>query len=202
MTRIAIAFASIVSLFLTGCGQSDPAANLGEVLRLSDQFTGDFDLVDTDGNPVRDEDFDGKIMFVYFGFSSCPANCPRDTGDFIAALNEVEAKDKGAVAKHVAPLFITLDPERDTPSVLKDHLSIDDRIIGLTGTTRAADEARLNFKVMAERREMPDSALGYTIDHYRAFFITDRNGQPQYAVTGGSSPQFIAKILRRSINEF
>jgi protein SCO1 len=164
------------------------------VVELSGQFTGDFALVDKTGAARSDEDFEGKVMLVYFGFTHCPDVCPGDVNVMSAALNEL-----GDDAADIAPIFISVDPERDTPQALTDYFAFDDRIIPLTGSPEAAQAAREAFKVMALKQPLPDSALVYTVNHQRFFFITDRSGQPEYAIVGGINPQELAALLRRSI---
>jgi protein SCO1 len=164
------------------------------VVELSGQFTGDFALIDKTGSVRSDEDFEGKVMLVYFGFTHCPDVCPGDVNVMSAALNEL-----GDDAAEIAPIFISVDPERDTPQVLTDYFAFDGRIIPLTGSPEAAQAAREAFKVMALKQPLPDSALVYTVNHQRFFFITDRSGQPEYAIVGGINPQELAALLRRSI---
>lgn len=162
------------------------------VVQLSPAFTGEFDLIDQNGDAVRDEDFEGKIMLVYFGFTNCPDVCPGDVGVMSAALNQL-----GSDASEIAPIFISVDPERDTPQALRDYFAFDDRIIALTGSVEASAAARNDgFKLLATKVPLPDSALEYTIDHQRFFFITDRRGQPQVGVVGGVGPADLAAILK------
>ena len=182
--------------FSTGCARESatPLPKEG-VVALSEQFTGDFALVDKNGVARTDEDFEGKVMLVYFGFTYCPDVCPGDVNVMSAALNEL-----GADADKVAPVFISVDPERDTPQTLSDYFAFDERIIPLTGTVEAALAARQGFKLFAEKEQLPDSALEYTVNHGRFFYITDRNGQPELAIIGGIDPQGLAALLRRNID--
>ncbi|NOX82828.1 MAG: SCO family protein [Alphaproteobacteria bacterium] len=185
----------LASLAILGCSReaTTPVPQQG-VVALSEQFTGDFALTDTNGEAVSDEDFAGKVMLVYFGFTHCPDVCPGDVGVMSAALNEL-----GERAGEVAPIFISVDPERDTPAVLAEYFAFDERIIALTGSVEAAKAARTGYKLFAQKVALPDSALEYTVQHGRFFYIADRAGQPQYAVVGGVSPAELAAILRRSI---
>ncbi|GJL94362.1 MAG: photosynthetic protein synthase I [Hyphococcus sp.] len=195
LTSIRLVFVLAFAAVITGCGASESEQiNMEGVVQLSEQFTGDFALIDKSGAPVTDEDFEGKIMLVYFGFTHCPDVCPGDVNVMSAALNEL-----GKQANEVAPIFISVDPERDTPQVLNDYFAFDERIIPLTGTIEAAQKARTGFKLYAKKEVLPDSALKYTINHQQAFFITDRDGQPQIAILGGSDPQTLSALLRRSI---
>ena len=194
--------AAAATLGLAACGQPSSSTQ-GPVpgqIDLSEQFTGEFSLIDKDANPVSQDDFAGKVMLVYFGFTHCPDVCPGDIGVMSATLNEL-----GEDADKVAPVFITLDPERDTPQALRDYFAFDERIIPLTGDMEASKAAQAAFKVYASKVPLPDSALVYTIDHSRFYYIVDRAGQPRKAVLGGTtvadniSPQDLAAILRRSI---
>ncbi|WP_411817080.1 SCO family protein [Hyphococcus sp. DH-69] len=195
----ALVMASL-SLVLAACGGAEPdtAADIPTqgVARLSDQFTGDFALIDKDGKAVTDEDFEGKVMLVYIGFTNCPDVCPGDVGVMSATLNEL-----GDKADQVAPIFISADPERDTPEVLRDYFGFDDRIIALTGSLEATSKALASFKAYAQKEELADSALGYTVNHTRFYYLTDRNGQPEYGIVGGVGPTELAALVRRSISQ-
>ncbi len=186
----------IVLLSLAGCARSESVAVPADaVVRLSDQFSSDFALVDQNGQPRTDEDFHGKVALVYFGFATCPDVCPLALGTLSAALNELNEKERA----QIVPLFITVDPERDTPEALKDYLAFNEAIIGLTGSPEAAQAARTSFKVYARQQKLPDSALGYTMDHTSLFYLVDRQGQPQLAVHDTVTPQELAEVLRRGI---
>ncbi len=190
--------AAALLLLASACGEKEPSAAIPTqgVVALSDQFTGDFALVDKSGAAATDEDFEGKIMLVYFGFTNCPDVCPGDVGVMSAALNEL-----GDKAKEIAPIFISVDPERDTPEALSDYFAFDERIVPLTGSVESAEAAKRGFKLSAYKEELPGSALGYTVNHQRFFFITDRQGQPQLGVVGGVSPDELAALLRREIGK-
>ena len=180
------------------CGAREPQVAIPKegVIALSEQFTGEFDLVDKSGNAVSDEDFEGKVMLVYFGFTNCPDVCPGDIGVMSAALNEL-----GDDADKVAAIFISVDPERDTPQAITDYFAFDPRIVPLTGSVEAAAAARGAYKLVAQKETLKDSAVGYTVNHGRFFYINDRQGQPQHAIVGGISPQELAALLRREIRK-
>ncbi|WP_425410811.1 SCO family protein [Hyphococcus sp.] len=194
MRRFYICLAAVIAA--SGCSGEDPAAQIPTegVVALSEQFTGEFDLIDKDGRAVRDEDFEGKVMLVYFGFTNCPDVCPGDINVMSAALNELQEQ-----SSEVAPIFISVDPERDTPEALGDYFAFDERLHPLTGDVSAVKAARDAFKVYAQKQPLPDSALEYTVDHTRYFIITDRAGQPQFAALGGVTPLELAALLRRNI---
>jgi protein SCO1 len=128
-----------------------------------------FELVDSEGVPRTLRDYRGHIVVIFFGFLHCPDVCPA--GLFKLAL---VMKQLGQVATQVQVLFITLDPERDTPSSLKSYVSaFDPRFIGLTGTSAQIDQAAGGFNVQYAR--VP-SGNDYTIDHSTGIFVFDGGG--------------------------
>lgn len=190
------AVALVAAILVTGCSRA-PAVDVPKdaVIRLSDQFSSDFDLIGVDGAPVADEKFRGRPMVVYFGFTTCPDVCPLALQRLSAALDLLSAKDQA----DIAPVFITVDPARDTPEKLKAYLGFDPRIIGLTGAQSAIDRARQSFKVFARRQPLPESALGYTMDHSSLFYLVGRDGSVTYALQDSLTPEQLAELLRRSI---
>lgn len=190
------ALGMLAAAALASCARSESVTVPADaVVRLSDQFSSDFALVDQNGQPRTDEDFRGKVALVYFGFATCPDVCPLALGTLSAALNELSDKERA----EIAPLFITVDPERDTPAVLKDYLAFNEAIVGLTGSAEAAQHARASFKVYARQQKLPDSALGYTMDHTSLFYLVDRQGRPQLAIHDTVTPPELAEVLRRGI---
>lgn len=189
--KLGLLAATVVMLAgIGGCSQEDPLNNPG-VIELSEAFEGEFDLVDHDGAPASDERFEGKPIFAYYGFASCPDVCPAALSVMSASLDAM-----GSDAGNVQPLFITVDPERDTPEVLKAHLAFDDRILGLTGTSEAAEAARKSMKVYAARVELEDSAMEYTMNHQDLFYVLDDEGTPVLALETSMAPQDIASVLK------
>lgn len=164
-------------------------------IALSDQFTGDYALIDQDGRAVADDDFHGKVAVVYFGFATCPDVCPMALSRLSATLNELSDAERD----QIAPIFITVDPGRDTPAAVKAFLQFDPRITGLTGTPAAIDAARQSFKVYAQRQVLEGSSLDYTMNHSSLFYVVDRKGQPRYALNDNLDPPALAAILQRSI---
>lgn len=175
------------------CGGGDDKPPAG-VITLNQMFKADFDLIDQNGEPATDERFEGKPMFIYYGFTSCPNVCPAALGRMTAALDLM-----GSKANRIQPLFITVDPKRDTPERLANHLAYDPRILGLTGSPEALEEARSAMQVFAKEVPLPDSALVYTVDHQSLFFVTDREGTPLYALNDTADPAAIARVLEQQL---
>ncbi len=132
---------------------------------------GPFALTDQNGRKVTDADFKGAPFLVFFGYTHCPDVCPTTLSDLSQMLNAL-GPDKKAAA-----LFITIDPARDTPEVLKDYLSsFDPRIVGLTGDQAAIDSVAHEYRVYASRA--PGGTGGdYAMDHTAVVYLMDKDGR-------------------------
>lgn len=134
------------------------------------QIGGDFTLTNQDGKQVSDKDFRGKAMMVFFGFTSCPDICPVTAATYAKVLEML-----GKNAEQVAPVFISVDPQTDTPQVLKSYLAnIDPRIIGLTGTEEQTAQVASNYKVYFAK--VKSEAGEDEMDHSGFVYIMDKNG--------------------------
>jgi protein SCO1 len=132
---------------------------------------GPFKLVDQDGRVVTDRDFKGRPFLVFFGFTHCPDICPT-------ALFEVSEimRALGRDADRTRALFITVDPERDTPKVIKDYLSsFDPHLTGLTGDP--AEVAAVAKAYRAYFKKVPLDQGGYTVDHTAIVYLMDKEGR-------------------------
>jgi len=141
---------------------------------------GPFNLEDGNGKPVTDRDFRGQYMLVYFGYTFCPDVCPT-------TLNAVaDAMDKlGPAASQVRPLFITIDPARDTPTAVGLYVhAFDPEFIGLTGDDQGIKQMAADFGVAVSKVELPGG--DYTMDHSAVVFLLNDQGQ----VAGIFTPPF------------
>jgi protein SCO1/2 len=158
---------------------------------------GPFTLTDETGRTVTSESFKGQWRLIYFGFTYCPDICPTDTAKLAQGLKLFEAKHPKEAAK-LQPLFITVDPERDTPAALAEFTdSFHPRLLGLTGTREQIDAALKAFRIYASKvpGTTPDS---YTYDHLAVFYLMDPDGRPVQFIAGqGATPQAIADMLER-----
>ncbi len=152
---------------------------------------GVFTLVAQDGRTVTDKDMAGTPFLVFFGFTHCPDICPttlHETSEFLQAL--------GAGGAKVRALFISVDPERDTPEVLKSYLgSFDPRILGLTGSHEAVEQATKAYKAYAKRVPLKDG--DYTMDHTAIVYLMDRDGRFVNAFNLKRPPAEAAADFRR-----
>jgi protein SCO1/2 len=131
---------------------------------------GPFTLTASNGQSVTDKDFRGEPTLVFFGYTHCPDVCPATLFEMSEVLRAL-GPDKKAAA-----LFITVDPERDTPAVMKDYLSsFDPRIVGLTGSRDAVDPVLKEFRVYS--RKVQGEGADYTMDHTALIYLMDKQGR-------------------------
>ena len=132
---------------------------------------GSFSLVDQGGRAVTDRDFQGNPHLVFFGFTHCPDVCPTKLFEISETLRATRNKGRDLRA-----LFITVDPERDTPEVLKNYLSsFDERIVGLTGDRMAVEAAVKAFRAYARKVPLKDG--DYTLEHTALVYLMDKDGR-------------------------
>lgn len=160
---------------------------------------GPFTLVDETGRRVTSDTFDGQWRLMYFGFTYCPDVCPMDAAKLGEAMRAFEAADPEAAAR-VQPLFVTVDPERDTPEALAEFTAnFHPRLLGLTGSRAEIDEALKAFRIFAARVEgaTPGS---YTYDHTAIFYLFDPAGRPvQFLAAPTATPEALADMLTRFV---
>lgn len=138
---------------------------------------GPFTLTNQDGKIVRDTDFAGRWRLIYFGYGFCPDVCPTDLALIGRGLQAFEAQD-AARAQTVAPIFITIDPQRDTPATLKPFVAaFHPRLVGLTGTQAQISGVTKAYGVYAKRMETGD-AENYLMDHSAMVYLFDPDGKP------------------------
>jgi len=154
---------------------------------------GPFTLSTTDGKAVTDRTYRGKWLLVYFGYTFCPSSCPTMLLDIARALNTL-----GPDAAKVQPLFITIDPHRDTPKLLQQYLqSFDPRIIGLTGTAQQIAAVAHAYGAYYVRHDSGHGAEDYVIDHSTYLYIMDPDGKFVDAFHGDTAPDRIVGALRQ-----
>lgn len=133
----------------------------------------DFELLDHEGGRRRADDFRGQWMLVFFGYTFCPDVCPTTLATVSAVLDEL-----GAAAEQVQPLFVTVDPERDSPEVLADYVqAFHPRVVGLTGSAEEIAQTAANYRVYYARVEQEDVPGGYVMDHSAFIYLVDPQGR-------------------------
>ena len=157
---------------------------------------GPFALINQDGKPVTDRNFTGKYRIMYFGYTFCPDVCPVDVQNIGAAMRVLEAKDP-AIAARVVPIFVTVDPARDTPAVLKAFVgAFHPRLVGLTGSPEAIARTAREYAVYYEKGDVTPGG-GYMVAHARVAYLMDPQGKPVALLPQEQSPDAIATEIRR-----
>lgn len=157
---------------------------------------GAFSLIDQDGKPVTDQSYAGHYRLIYFGYTYCPDVCPVDVAALGKGLSQFEKTDPARGAK-VQPIFITVDPARDTPTILKSFVAnFHPRMVGLTGTEEQIAAVAQAYAVMFERGK-PNDQGAYLVDHTRASVLYGPDGQPITFVSQDAGPDIIADELAR-----
>ncbi len=152
---------------------------------------GPFSLVDTQQNEVTDASFRGRWMLVYFGYTYCPDVCPTELQAMVDALDKLGPGSLG-----IAPIFITIDPERDTPASLADYVKLfDNRLIGLTGTPVQIAAAAKAYRVYYAK-STPKDAGTYLMDHSSFIYLMGPDGKFRALFRQGMSPQELADGIR------
>jgi len=189
-SRFLLLLSMVVGLLAAGCGEARPEPPLKGAA-----IGGPFTLVDQSGRTVSDKDYAGKYRIVYFGFAHCPDVCPTDLAQTGQALRTLE-KSEPAIAAKIQPLFITVDPERDTPAVMRDYVAaFHPRLIGLTGSPQQIADAAKRYAVYYSKQPTPDGS--YVMNHSRILFLMGPDGQPIAMLPHDKGADAIAAELAR-----
>jgi cytochrome oxidase Cu insertion factor (SCO1/SenC/PrrC family) len=152
---------------------------------------GPFALTDQNGALRTEADFRGNLMLVYFGFTHCPDICPSDLSQMALAVDQL-----GQAGEIVQPIFITVDPERDTPEHLKPYLLLfHQRFVGLSGSASAIRAAARAYRVYYKKVEWDDRS-DYTIDHSAFMYLIGRHGEYLGFFPPGTSAEQMAEVIK------
>jgi protein SCO1/2 len=176
---------------LSGCDRF-PGKPVFKAIDLSGaDYARRLDLPDAQGQARSLEDFRGKLVFVFFGYTQCPDVCPTT----MSTMAEV-MKQLGQQADRVQVIFVTVDPERDTPEILREYVgSFDPRFIALRGTGEAFDRVRKEFRLVVQKNKGATPST-YTVDHTAAAYVLDAQGRPRLYVRHETPAADIAADLR------
>jgi protein SCO1/2 len=191
MNKLKLLCAAVLFAALSACGSGGQQASAPPLQGA--KMGGAFTLVDQDGKTVTDQDFKGKYRLIYFGYSFCPDVCPTDVAVMGKALRVLEQKDK-ARADKIVPLFITVDPARDTPKVLKQFVAnFHPRLIGLTGSVAAIDDVAKRYGIPF-LRDKPNAQGAYLVDHARMMVLYGPQGEPIAIMPPNAGPDAAQQI--------
>ena len=190
------AFLAAATLALAAC---QPAAPAAEPPLAGAAIGGDFSLTNNKGEAVRWGDFAGKYRIVYFGYAFCPDICPTDMQRVVQGLKVLKASDPDKVAK-IVPIFITIDPERDTPQVVGEFAAaFSPDIIGLTGTPEQIAATAKAFKVFYAKGEALPGG-GYLVDHSNIVYLFGPEGEPLATLPVDKGPDAMAAEIDKWVS--
>jgi len=174
--------------------ESENVPGLGRVVTTGQaDVGGPFQLTDQHGKRVSDKDFRGRYMLIYFGYSFCPDVCPTTLAVMAQALDKL-----GDRSRRVTPIFITIDPERDTPKVLDDYMkAFGPNFVGLTGSAAEIKDAEKKYRVYAAKK--PLEGGNYGMDHSSVIYLMGPEGKMVSFYDEAVSPDDLAKDLKQKI---
>jgi protein SCO1 len=161
---------------------------------LGREIGGPFRLVDQDGKTVTDTELRGKWLLVYFGYTHCPDACPTALNNIALTFRDLG----GPLRREIRPVFITIDPARDTPAVMKSYVaSFDAPILALTGSAAAVAQAAQEYRVYYEKH--PEPGGDYSFDHSSFIYVMDPQGRFTATIESEEAPALMAKRLEQLI---
>ncbi len=181
-------------LAMAGCSDARTPPDLTQAPLYGSAIKGGFELTDEDGKPSRWTDFDGQYRIIYFGYAYCPDYCPTDVARFSKGL-ALFAADHPDRAANIQPLFVSVDPARDTPERLREFTdAFDPDLIGLTGTREQLEAAAKNFFVQFAKGEEQENGA-YLMDHSTVTYLFAPDGQPIATLPTDLGPEAVAAEL-------
>lgn len=194
MKKLLTAMMLSAALLAAGC---DKLANKTPAFVNTDitglDYAKGFSLTDHTGKPRTLQDFRGKLVVLFFGYTQCPDVCPTTMAKMATVMKEL-----GPASKDVQVLFVTLDPERDTQELLNAYVpAFHPSFIGLRGDKEATDRTAREFKVFYAKTPSGDDPKNYTVDHMAGSYVFDREGRVRLLVRHEAEPGAIASDLRQ-----
>ena len=197
--RFALLAIGLAGLLLVAAGallalalRDNPKGVAGTVL--ASAIGGPFQLVDQNGKPFSETDLVGKWHLVFFGYTHCPDACPTALNEMSLALERL-----GKKREEVGIVYITVDPERDTPEVMKSYVaSFDAPIVALTGSAEQVDKVARAYRVYYAKHSRPDG--GYDMDHSAVIYVMDPQGRFTATFTPDSTAAAMAERLQKLLS--
>ncbi len=182
VAAFALAVAGVAAWIVVGRNSSADNATV--------QIGGPFALVNQDGETVTDKTYDGRYRLIYFGYTFCPDACPTELQIMAQALDEL-----GPAGEKVQPIFVTIDPDRDTPKQLKDYVpAFDKRLVGLTGTPAQIAQIAREYKVYYARA---DQSAAYAMNHSSFVYLMNPDGRFLTVFSADTDADAMASKIRR-----
>lgn len=161
----------------------------------ADTIGGDFTLTDHNGESFQLEQLRGRVVLMFFGYTYCPDICPTELANLSAVLNALQDAEN-----RVQGVFVTVDPERDTPQLLKSYVGYFNRhLIGLTGSPDQIDSVARQYRVKYKKNPHPGGA--YSMDHSANLYLIDSRGKLAAVVPYGLPPEHVLGVVRQLLSE-
>ena len=181
---------ALAAIVLAACGGEDYEFQGGNLQPVT--TTPDFQLTDQYGESWTMSDQTGKIVLLYFGYTTCPDACPTTLSDWIEVKRLL-----GDQADNVEFVMVTVDPERDTVEKLNQYMAFfDPEFLGLTGDQETITSIEMDYGIMAVREEHPESATGYLMNHTTSFWVVDTENQLRLTFAHGTDPEIVAEDIK------
>jgi protein SCO1/2 len=190
---IRLFFLLLLGALLTACGNPAETTQFQSTTVTNAGFARDFSLTDHTGQHRTLADFKGKVVVLFFGYTHCPDVCPTTLSELALALQKI-----GAQADKVQVLFVTLDPERDTPSLLAQYVpSFNEGFLGLYGTSAQTSLTAQEFKIVYEKQ---GEGANYAMDHSVGTYVYDPSGRLRLFVRHGRGADVFVHDIRALLN--
>ncbi|MBW6524260.1 SCO family protein [Sphingomonas sp. RHCKR47] len=194
MPRMMLAPAALLAAALSACSSAPEQQSVAAPPLAGARIGGPFALIDQNNRATTDRDFAGRYRIMYFGYTFCPDICPTDVQNIGAAMRLLEKSDP-ALAGRVVPIFVSIDPARDTPAVLKQFVSaFHPRLVGLTGNPQEIARVAKKYGIFFARGK--GNADGYLMEHSRQIYLMDPAGKP-LALLPETPPQAMADEITK-----
>lgn len=193
---VACAFVAFVAVKAVRMFVAPPPVSGISIATGAGRLGGPFTLVDQTGRRVTDRDFRGRYMLIYFGYTHCPDECPTELQAIGRAIDEL-----GPLGDRVTPVFISVDPGRDTPAVIGKYVrAFHPRMVGLTGTPAEIAAVARAYQVPYKVGKPSEPEAGdYSVSHNLFLYLVDPRGKFVAVFRGGAGPDAIAKALRATM---
>ncbi|MGB0920383.1 MAG: SCO family protein [Alphaproteobacteria bacterium] len=199
LTRIALIVSAVFLLslfaftFMQGARDTPPEVHRGEAL-----IGGPFTLVDDEGTTVTPATYGDKLLLVYFGFTYCPDICPTELTALSTMLDGLSVAERA----QIQPLFVTVDPARDTPAALSTYLeNFHPDFVGLTGSPAQVSAALASWRIYWAKVDDPSSTAGFTYDHSALTYLMDADNQYLAHFSYGTTPEKMQNKIRSFLSK-
>ena len=194
MNRRLLLLSTLAASFTAACTQSKPQFNAVDLTGAD--YAKDFHLPDTDGRERSLADFKGKLVALFFGYTQCPDVCPTTMAELAEARKQL-----GPQGDKLQVVFVTVDPDRDTPQVLKGYMgNFDPTFIALRPTPQQLAEVAKDFKVYYKKADGA-TPTSYTMDHSAATYVYDTKGQLRLYARYGAGPQTLVSDFKLLLDQ-